>query len=288
MIYYTADLHLGHKNVLKFDGRPFESIEEHDEFLIGQWNARVRPDDQVYILGDFSVRSEKSPISYLKRLNGKKYLIRGNHDSALVNDPETAACFERIEKMCFIRDREYPIVLCHFPICEWNRYHRGSWHIYGHIHNKKNRAFEFMKQEERALNAGIMINNYQPVTMEELIFNNQIFKETETDYWKLYGEHTGPMELEDGSWILPEINSFTGEAYMEQGDMNYIFSEYTSFGLHYRFYINGKPDHAHSFDEVLRQAFYHGPAFEIREKDKSEYSWQELHFLEKLTGKADE
>lgn len=179
MIYYTADLHFGHKKILKMDKRPFETIEEHDRVLIERWNARVRPEDQVYILGDFCVYSKNSPISYLEQLNGRKYLITGNHDFALVKDSEAMAKFEKVEKMLSVMDGQYRIVLCHYPIAEWERYFRGGWHIYGHIHGNRKGAFQYMRKEERALNAGIMINHYQPVTMEELISNNKAFRRGE-------------------------------------------------------------------------------------------------------------
>lgn len=251
MIYYTADLHFGHKNVLDFDGRPFETIEEHDQFLIERWNARVKPDDQVYIVGDFCMRAKRSPLDYLKQLKGRKYLIKGNHDSALLKDPEIMEQFELAEKMYFIKDRDYRIVLCHFPLAEWNQYYRGSWHIYGHIHNKRNQAFQYMRGQERALNAGVMINNYEPVTMEELIANNQAFKgeEPETD------------------------------------DIEYMLSEYAQTGVIYHYYVKGLRDHAHTFAGVLQEAFYNAASFEIRDEDKIEYSNQELSWLETLVKK---
>ena len=76
-----------------------------------------------------------------------------------------------------IADSENRICLFHFPIAEWSGYFRRSWHIYGHIHNRKNETYEIMKKKERALNAGCMINNYMPVSLEELIRNNKTFQE---------------------------------------------------------------------------------------------------------------
>lgn len=288
MIYYTADLHFGHENVLKFDGRPFETIEEHDNFLIERWNETVRPEDQVYILGDFCMRAKKSPLEYLRKLNGRKYLIKGNHDSGLLKDPEVVKEFEWIEKMYFVKDGDYRIVLCHFPIAEWNKYNTGSWHIYGHIHNKRGRAFEYMRKEERALNAGIMINHYVPVTMEQLIANNRAFKEQEPDYFEIYGDRTGPMELEDGTWILPQKHARTGELYMEVGDMEYILAEYAwtkETGIMYHYEAAGKRMHDHSFREVLYAAFSNPNSFRICREDQNEYSEQELAYLEALVRK---
>ncbi len=85
--------------------------------------------------------------------------------------------FEDIDKMMYIQDGENHICMCHFPLAEWNGYYRGYYHIYGHIHGNRNRAYEIMRQEPRALNAGCMIHQYEPVTFEELVANNRSFQE---------------------------------------------------------------------------------------------------------------
>lgn len=65
MIYFTSDLHLGHKNVIRLCNRPFTDIEEMDHVLISNWNKRVHPHDTVVILGDLMFRNEKPPEEYL-------------------------------------------------------------------------------------------------------------------------------------------------------------------------------------------------------------------------------
>lgn len=177
MIYYTADLHLGHDNVLRFDKRPFESAEEMDRTLIANWNSRVTEEDQVYIAGDLIYKSKKPAEWYLNQLRGIKYLVIGNHEKAVLESEEARNCFAAIDKMMHITDGQHQICMCHFPIVEWNGYFRGHYHIYGHIHNARNRAYEVMKEEPRALNAGCMINQYMPVTFEELAANNRLFQE---------------------------------------------------------------------------------------------------------------
>lgn len=132
--YYIADIHFGHENVLKFDNRPFSSV---DEILITQWNAVVKDTDDVYIIGDFIYRSKKPAVWYLKQLKGRKHLIQGNHDHQLLKDEKVVNEFISVDKMTYVKDGNHMIVLCHFPIAEWNKYWRGSWHIYGHIHNQK-------------------------------------------------------------------------------------------------------------------------------------------------------
>ena len=70
-------------------------------------------------------------------------------------------------------DQKRVIYLCHLPFAEWPYYQRNTYHIYGHIHNDRGETFQFMSKKERALNAGCMINHYEPVTLDELIKNNQ-------------------------------------------------------------------------------------------------------------------
>ena len=77
---YISDLHLGHTNVIKFDNRPFESLEEMHKTIITNWNEVTNQNDTVYILGDFCWETEAGWEKYLKELSGKKVLIRGNHD----------------------------------------------------------------------------------------------------------------------------------------------------------------------------------------------------------------
>lgn len=178
MKYYIADTHFGHENVLRFDGRPFENVDEMDKFLIEAWNSRVTKNDDVYIIGDFVYRSTHPVAWYCSKLHGHKHLILGNHDKLTDEDRKH---FVNIEKMMHITDEGNQICACHFPIAEWNGFYKGHYHIYAHIHNRKNATYEFMKTRERALNAGCMINNYMPVTFKELVENNRRFKTLSED-----------------------------------------------------------------------------------------------------------
>lgn len=177
MNYYIGDTHLGHANIIKHDQRPFSNIDEMDRAIIENWNNRVTNSDNIYIVGDFIYRGEKEPEWYLKQLKGKKHFIIGNHDGAVLKNDKALSYFEEVDKIMHIIDGKNHICLCHFPIAEWNGYYKGHYHIYAHIHNNLNDAYYFMKKYDRALNAGCMINNYMPVTFNELIENNRIFKE---------------------------------------------------------------------------------------------------------------
>ena len=74
MNYFISDLHLGHKNVLKFDNRPFINIEEHDKTIIDNWNSKVNDKDDVYVLGDISWHNATKTIEIFKQLKGHEIL----------------------------------------------------------------------------------------------------------------------------------------------------------------------------------------------------------------------
>ena len=91
-VLFTGDLHFGHENVLKFDGRPFDTVEEMDTELIRRWNNKVDKGDLVYVLGDmiWKTRNDDAP-GLIKSLNGQIILIKGNHDRFLHNAKAKAA-----------------------------------------------------------------------------------------------------------------------------------------------------------------------------------------------------
>lgn len=177
MIYYTSDLHFGHQNVIKFDNRPFDDIDEMDRTIIECWNSKVTNADTVYIIGDFAFKNEKPEEWYLEQLKGKLHLIIGNHDGKLLENPIAMARFESVEKMKHVVDGNKQISLCHFPLAEWNGFYKGRYHIFGHIHIRTNMAYQYMSQFPNALNAGCMINDFTPVTFDELVCNNMKFRE---------------------------------------------------------------------------------------------------------------
>lgn len=93
MNYYISDTHFGHKNVIRYDNRPFDSIEEMDEAMIQLWNETVNDADAVYILGDFSWYKEDKTALILGKLKGHKILIKGNHDRV---SSKVARYFDRV------------------------------------------------------------------------------------------------------------------------------------------------------------------------------------------------
>lgn len=178
-IFYISDLHFGHQNVIKFDHRPYADTDEMDRDMIRKWNDRVGNDDDVYVVGDFAFRSGYDPAWYLQQLSGHKHLIVGNHDGKMLKNKNAMKYWETVDNLTSIQDGDKSIILCHFPILEWNQ--MRHWHllVYGHIHaNTEDDTYKIMKQyRPYAYNAAACINGYQPVLLDELIANNKKFQE---------------------------------------------------------------------------------------------------------------
>ena len=176
MIYFIADPHFGHENILKLCNRPFGSVQAMNEALIEAWNQRVTGNDTVYILGDLFYRCA-DPESILRRLKGKKRLIVGNHDSSWMDREELLGYFISVDDMLVVTDGQHQLTLCHYPLLSW-KHQRRSYMIHGHIHaNTRDDFFPLIAARERMLNAGVDLNGFRPVTFEELVGNNARFKE---------------------------------------------------------------------------------------------------------------
>jgi calcineurin-like phosphoesterase family protein len=179
MIYFTADLHLGHTNIIAHTNRPFATVEEMDEVLLNNWNAKVQKNDTVYIVGDLFFYKSYPIEESLQAMNGKKHLIIGNHDKNWMKKVDLSKHFESVELMAEISDGSHAITLCHYPMMTWNRFSQGEYLIYGHIHNNRNDSYwPLLSTMDNALNAGVEINNYEPVTFDELVENNRKYKES--------------------------------------------------------------------------------------------------------------
>lgn len=185
--FFIADTHFGHGNVIGLSKRPFKDVEEMDGQLIANWNKVVGNDDLVYIIGDFWYRGADSPVNYIRKLSGKKILIKGNHDTKSLKNQEFVKEFEEILDIKEIVLGNNRIIMCHYPMLEWNGYFKGSYMVHGHIHNNLPLHYEVLLKEERLLNAGVDVINNQPVTFDELIQlnieykKNKGFKNTKTD-----------------------------------------------------------------------------------------------------------
>jgi len=158
-VYFTADLHLGHENIIDLCSRPFEKVAEMDRALAAQWNAVVRPEDTIYVLGDFAYRSRRSVDSYLAELNGTKHLIIGNHDDA---NTLKAKGWASVQPYLEIAGAGRKIVLCHYPMRAWHGSYRDSWMLHGHCHGR-------MAAIRQSCDVGVDAWHYTPVGYPQLM-----------------------------------------------------------------------------------------------------------------------
>ena len=172
---YTSDLHLGHANILKLDGRPFKDTKEMGLEILRRWNEKVDKEDTIYILGDIIWKNDEENIAILKALNGHKHLILGNHDRLNAN---IKSCFESITSYNEIKDEGRAIVLSHYPMPVFkNHYYKNNYMLYGHVHT----TVESMVVDKIKLimenngfpcemyNVGCMLWDYVPVTLDEIL-----------------------------------------------------------------------------------------------------------------------
>lgn len=136
--FVSSDLHFFHKNILKYNPefRPWQSMEEMHEGMIEEWNKTVKHCDMVYLLGDISFGKADDTAKILRRMQGKKILIKGNHDSSSMRNSIFRDCFSEIHDYLERRINEHNFVMFHFPIWSWHRIHHGAIHLHGHEHGK--------------------------------------------------------------------------------------------------------------------------------------------------------
>lgn len=179
MKYYISDLHIGHKNIIRFDQRPFFDLSDMKQAIIKNWNSVVTSGDDVYVLGDMFWNNDDI-TEVLPQLKGNLYLVKGNHDRI---NTEMSKRFVWTKDYAEIKDNGRNVVLCHYPIAHWRNADYGTIHLYGHIHSgRDSRPFdeykELMKQRNipyECYNVGCMLPymDYTPRTLDEIIMESR-------------------------------------------------------------------------------------------------------------------
>ena len=165
MIYFTSDLHLGHRGIITMRDRPFSDVEDMNRCLLRNYNAIVHKDDTVYILGDICHHmTAEEADRWIARMNGKKYLLTGNHD-------------KKYDPSLFVEMRDFMTVslggiyfaLMHYPMLSWPKMKSGSIHVHGHIHSDE--SYNLKNREEGILryDAGVDANQFLPVSVQQVI-----------------------------------------------------------------------------------------------------------------------
>ena len=146
MIYFTADLHLNHSNIITYTNRPYRNITEMDRALITNWNSVVKDTDTIYHLGDFCLGGVDMARNYFLQLNGHIHVLPGSHDGrwwygeyASKSGHEVVKEYPVVELTLDEYGSEgYPLtcVLSHYAHRVWSRSHYSSIHLFGHSHGK--------------------------------------------------------------------------------------------------------------------------------------------------------
>jgi calcineurin-like phosphoesterase family protein len=176
-IFFTSDTHFNHGNCIKYDNRPFKDVNEMNETIITNWNKRVPKDGYVFHNGDIGMPSLKQLVDILYRLNGKIFLIKGNHDKKLVVDNPSSQDkilirnrFEWVKDYyeLWVQDNDLEskkqlFCMMHYPMACWNMSHYGqSVMIHGHSHGK-------YKGQGKILDTGVNSHNYTPISYKEVM-----------------------------------------------------------------------------------------------------------------------
>lgn len=157
-VFFISDLHLGHSRILEFGGkfRDGDDVNEHDHTLIVKHNATVTKRDLIYILGDVCMHKD---ISILGELNGRKILVRGNHDQHPAS--EYLKYFEDIRGIC--RYKQHWISHCPIHPAEL----RGKDNIHGHVHGSSIRN-GYGEYDKRYINVCVEAINGFPIPYEHI------------------------------------------------------------------------------------------------------------------------
>jgi calcineurin-like phosphoesterase family protein len=182
MRWWTADLHFGHANIIRYTERPFGDVEEMDAGIIDRWNATVRPDDEVWVLGDFALGRISETLPLVHELHGRVTLVPGNHDRPWIGHHKGAAKWTAsyldagfdavVQGPVPVEIGGTHALAHHFPYAgdshgddryaEHRPADRGRWLLHGHVHTQ-------WRQAGRQINVGADAWGGRPVSDDELV-----------------------------------------------------------------------------------------------------------------------
>lgn len=192
--YYISDCHFYHESINeRMDKRGFLDVYEMNEYMIKQWNLRVRKGDEVIVLGDFSWGGVEQTKKILDQLKGKIYLIQGNHDKFARTGHFEHPKVRWIRQYAEVQDNNRKVIVCHYPIMCYNGQYRRDTNgdprvfmLHGHVHNTRDQKFvdlytDFIRNQEHKhiwddmtesipcelINCFCQYSDYVPLTLDE-------------------------------------------------------------------------------------------------------------------------
>jgi len=164
-LFFTADTHFNHYNILRYCARPFETIEEHDQTLIDNINQLVKPNDILWHLGDFCFGRKHEFFETAKKYRSQIKcrninLVWGNHDNKGIA-PLFSSCYDMFE----LKHEKQLIVMCHYCMLTFrNSCHLTSVHLWGHSHNTLEPPANTL-----SMDVGVDGHDFKPWSFEEVI-----------------------------------------------------------------------------------------------------------------------
>lgn len=177
--FFTSDTHFNHANIIKFCNRPFKDVKQMNDMMIANWNSVIGKDDTVFHLGDFCLGGAAEWTKILDRLNGKIYLIMGNHDLKNIRQGFISR-FEHVAMQMHIEVGMQRIYLCHYPFLCFEGSYKDVWQLFGHVHSRKNNtgidAGRFQYLYPTQYDVGVDNDNFTPVSFGQvkIIIDKQV------------------------------------------------------------------------------------------------------------------
>ena len=170
-VFFTSDTHFNHTNIIRFCNRPFKDVSHMNETIISNWNRVVGHDDIVFHLGDFCLGGSAEWTKILDRLNGKIYLIMGNHDLKNIRQGYIDR-FEYVAMQMHIEIGKQRIYLNHYPFLCFDGGYKDVWQLFGHVHTRKNNtgidAARLQYLYPTQYDVGVDNNNFMPVSFAQM------------------------------------------------------------------------------------------------------------------------
>jgi calcineurin-like phosphoesterase family protein len=170
--WFISDTHFGHANIIKYSNRPYLNVDDMNEKMIAAWNQLVKTKDSVYHMGDFAFLPLPKLKEVVRRLNGQKHLILGNHDKEIIKNQDSligsglGGLFSSIQYYREINVSGKMICLFHYGQRVWNKSHRGSIMLYGHSHGS-------LPPHGLSVDVGVdckeITEDYRPIHLDEVL-----------------------------------------------------------------------------------------------------------------------
>lgn len=153
--FFIGCTHFGHERIIGLAKRPFSSMQNMDMHMIDRWNAKVKATDIVWHLGDFAFAKH---AGYFEWLNGVKCLVIGNHDHVeALQLPWHRTEYTVVEKFNGVQFH-----LHHYPLAEWQGFHKKAIHLHSHTHGN-------LANIPGRMDVGVERMDYAPISVEEIM-----------------------------------------------------------------------------------------------------------------------